>query len=666
MKKRTQPISSKKKRIFWIVMLSLPVAVLLIAEIVLRVMNYGGNLDLITTKRMVGKEYYTVNHDVARRYFTQKGLAIPEPHDDLFDIVKRPGTKRIFMLGESTMAGFPYDYNATAPFLLRDRLERLLPQYHIEIVNFALSAVNSYTVLDMIRELAPYKPDAYIVYVGHNEFYGALGVGSTESLGSSRLIIRSSLALKNIRIYRLLRDAEEWVAGLFRHRSASADATLMEAMVGSKTIPYGGDDYRRARDNFEANIGDIISIARDQRIPIIFSTLTSNIRDQEPFQPVFSPETDRQHRDACAALLQKGEAELRLGKWQDLRQTADEAIRIDSLHAGANFLKAKALDKMGAPREAKRWYERARDLDALRFRASGEFNDILRKICASTGVPVADADSAFDAASPDGIVGKNLMLEHLHPTYDGYFLLAKTFFNTIAAHTLLAGENEWRRDREWTDAQYKDSSGVTGIELESARYMIGSLTSRWPFTQNTQTSYTYIPADKTGEVVMRFMQKKITWSQAHYELGDWFRDRGDYRGAIREYNAIAKVQPYYYLPVMLIGDMYRGATDDKGAEAAYRRAIAIQDSPFLHVRLGILNYDRDSLSTATEEFEKAFALEMKGNETMSKRDRAMAYYFLGVTYGKRGMLDRAKVNLQTALQLDPGNNEVKALLARMR
>ena len=280
MKTNNPPISAKKKRLFWTILLALPFAVLLIAEVVLRLMNYDGNFDLITTKRMIGKEYYTINHDIARRYFAQKDIALPEPHDDLFDIVKRPDTKRIFMLGESTMAGFPFDYNATAPFLLKDRLQRLLPQYHIEMVNFALSAVNSYTVLDMIGELAPYQPDAYVVYVGHNEFYGALGVGSTESIGSSRFLIRASLALKNVRIYRFLRDAEQWITGLFRRREISVNSTLMEAMVGSKAIPYGGDDYQRARDNFQANIRDIIAVARAQHVPIIFSTLTSNIRDQ--------------------------------------------------------------------------------------------------------------------------------------------------------------------------------------------------------------------------------------------------------------------------------------------------------------------------------------------------------------------------------------------------
>src|SRR5713226_3336713 len=159
---------SSRKKTFWIVMLSVPFLFLLGSEIVLRAINYGGTLDLVVKTSVLGKEYYTLNREVARRYFSQKGIGIPEACDDIFEVHKQPTTKRIFMLGESTMAGYPFDYNATAPRLLQDRLRQLLPQYTIEVVNVGLAAVNSYTVLDFMKELVDYQPDAFIVYLGHN------------------------------------------------------------------------------------------------------------------------------------------------------------------------------------------------------------------------------------------------------------------------------------------------------------------------------------------------------------------------------------------------------------------------------------------------------------------------------------------------------------------
>src|SRR6266481_5779165 len=134
--------AGRKKRSFWIVMLLVPLLLLAGAELLLRWFDYGGTLDLVVKTRVMGKEWYTLNPRVATRYFLQEGVATPEPTDDLFEIEKQPATRRIFMLGESTMQGFPFDYNATAPRLLQDRLRQLLPRYNIEVINAGLSAVN--------------------------------------------------------------------------------------------------------------------------------------------------------------------------------------------------------------------------------------------------------------------------------------------------------------------------------------------------------------------------------------------------------------------------------------------------------------------------------------------------------------------------------------------
>src|SRR5713101_4018467 len=194
----------RKQSIFWIVLVLLPAALLIISERLLGLFEYGGNLDIVGTTTVLGKDYYTLNRNVGRRYFSQQGISIPEPHDDLFEIHKKPNTRRIFMLGESTMAGFPFDYNATPPQLLRDRLQRLLPSADVEVINAALSAINSYTVRDFVYELVKYEPDLLVIYLGHNEFYGALGVGSTEYLGKSASLINLYLKLNNLRIFRLV------------------------------------------------------------------------------------------------------------------------------------------------------------------------------------------------------------------------------------------------------------------------------------------------------------------------------------------------------------------------------------------------------------------------------------------------------------------------------
>ena len=97
------------------------------------------------------------------------------------------------------MAGFPYIYTAIPSHLLKVRLQQVMLQYNIEVINVGLAAVNSYTVLDFINELVDYHPDAFVVYLGHNEFYGALGIGSTEYLGKSRTLVDFYVKLHSYR-----------------------------------------------------------------------------------------------------------------------------------------------------------------------------------------------------------------------------------------------------------------------------------------------------------------------------------------------------------------------------------------------------------------------------------------------------------------------------------
>ena len=42
------------------------------------------------------------------------------------------------------------------------------------------------------------KPDLIIIYAGHNEYYGALGVGSVETLGDTRFLVNTVIWLKSI------------------------------------------------------------------------------------------------------------------------------------------------------------------------------------------------------------------------------------------------------------------------------------------------------------------------------------------------------------------------------------------------------------------------------------------------------------------------------------
>ena len=101
-----------------------------------------------------------------------------------------------------------------------------------------LSAVGSHVVLDFARELLDYEPDLFIVYSGHNEFYGVYGVGSSLAVGGGSWMTRLTLRLVRFRTFLLARNL---YASLTARSSppTGEDATLMEHVVGEGSIPYG-------------------------------------------------------------------------------------------------------------------------------------------------------------------------------------------------------------------------------------------------------------------------------------------------------------------------------------------------------------------------------------------------------------------------------------------
>jgi Tfp pilus assembly protein PilF len=168
-----------------------------------------------------------------------------------------------------------------------------------------------------------------------------------------------------------------------------------------------------------------------------------------------------------------------------------------------------------------------------------------------------------------------------------------------------------------------------------------------------------------GELAAAYAKKRLPWSQAHYAAADWYSRDGDYEAARREYYAVSKVAPYSYYPFMMMGDMDRLLEQPARAESLYRLALAKENSPFVHVRLGMLFFDLGRGNEAVRQFEETFAAEERSAEKLDTKARSMARFFLGAAYGRTGDLENAKANLRLAVAIDPQNLEAKTMLGRI-
>jgi tetratricopeptide (TPR) repeat protein len=103
-----------------------------------------------------------------------------------------------------------------------------------------------------------------------------------------------------------------------------------------------------------------------------------------------------------------------------------------SQEADAAYRRARASLSEGKKDEALSLFLRARDLDELRFRADSGINEALRAAARERGLPLVDVEAAFMKASPDGIPGERLLLDHVHMTYEGNELIARLLAEAVA------------------------------------------------------------------------------------------------------------------------------------------------------------------------------------------------------------------------------------------
>jgi tetratricopeptide (TPR) repeat protein len=505
-------LTRPKKRLFTIFLIGIPFFVLALIETGLRVFHYGEDTRLFVSAPDALSDYYRVNPKVARRFFYMQTV-LPAPQKDLFLKKKPDGCYRIFVLGESTTAGFPYGNNVMFPRILQIRLADAFPDRKIEVVNMGMAAISSYAMLDFMDDIIKQKPDAILVYAGHNEFYGAMAVSSMESLGRNPSVVRAYLGLERLKLFMWLRDC----IGTFRvwmilRKSPDAareqNVTLMERIVSDEAIPYQGPVYEKGKRQFEGNLRAILNKARRGGVPVLLSELVSNVRDQKPFS---SADSD------------------------------------SSLSANHSYRRGRSLESGGRFDEAREAYLRAKDLDRVRFRAAEEFNGVIRSIGAEFGAPVVPMKRTFEQASVRGLVGDALMADHLHPNVEGYFVMADAFFDAMRRNRFIS--DTWDAARIRPAADYRNRWGFTPFDSVYAALCVRQLKGGWPFRPKSEANTglsDFRPANGADSIALQILTAKggKTIEVGHLALARRFEKDRAFEKAFREYAALVYTIPY--------------------------------------------------------------------------------------------------------------------------
>ena len=372
-------------------------------ELVLRLAGFGYPTAFLLKSSNRGEETFVQNNQFGWRFFGPRMARLPEAIS--IPRGKPPDTVRIFVFGESAAFGDPQP-RFGLPRMLDAMLSLRHPGKKFEVVNAAMTGINSHVILPLARDCAKARGDVWVIYMGNNEVVGPFGPGTVFGNQTMPLpLIRAGLALKATRIGQCF---DAWRGAARKTAAGSAEWEGMRMFVKYK---LAGSDPRLGAvyGNFGQNLKDLIAAGRNSGAKIVLSTVAVNLKDCAPFASLHRPDLSESRLNEWQRFFDAGEKAQESGDFRQAATDYDQAEPIDESFAELRFRRgqcALALHDIGA---AQKEFAAARDLDALRFRCDSRLNGIIRQQAVGD-VALADGERALAEASPDGIPGADFFM----------------------------------------------------------------------------------------------------------------------------------------------------------------------------------------------------------------------------------------------------------------
>lgn len=497
--------------LFRVIALSIPLLFFVLLEFGLRFFGYGQVYPLFI-ENPLDQQYLLPRPDIVKRYFpNQSDVPSVSIEANFFRKQKPTNGLRFFVQGGSTAAGFPYGLSASVAGMLDQRLKQTFPNHYVEVINTALAAVNSYTVLDMVDEIIEQQPDAVLIYMGHNEYLGILGVGSNYTAANSNASTLMFLKLKELRAFQLLQSIYQQFAT--DSNKVEQSRTFMAKVAKHKNIPFDSDLYRAGLAQFENNLSIILKKYQAAKVPVYISTVTSNLSAQKPFSSAPVSAEIKQVLDALGSQFSQGTTNNQqlLVIEQKLKASTNAA---EHFELGKLFY---AIDNMS---KAKHHFTLAKDYDLLRFRAPQAFNQIVVRLAAKYDAVRVNSLQRFEQRSRGEIVGSNLMLEHLHPNVEGYFLLSDEFYQAFKQHQQMAVWHDIPIKMAWKQRPLLPAEEYLGFAK------ILQLKSDYPFVDEKIPLKLPFPNGWEQKLGSDLFNKKMNWLEmTQASLKNYQRDK---------------------------------------------------------------------------------------------------------------------------------------------
>lgn len=376
--------------------------------------------------------------------FRPESFAWPKPRNEF----------RIFCLGGSTVQGRPFAIETAFPTWLELGLQEAEPSRTWEVVNCGGVSYATYRLVPIVREVLDYQPDLLVLYTGHNEFLEDRSYAHLKQ--RSALLHTLGIHLSRLRLVQFPRHlwrpgGESWTS----HQPSTTLATEVDALLDYRG---GLADYHRdvawqrtVIDHFTYNLAKMLQLAAQAGVPVILIDPVSNLRDTPPFKSVVDARLSSRQQTRFRELWSQARA-LPAGQEKEQQRLLNQALNIDPHHAAAHFLLGHVYERLERYEQAQACYLRAKDEDICPLRMLESMHVVLRHTATRLGIPLVEVRSAWEQQAKHGLVGNDLLLDHVHPSIAGHQQIGRMLVEQIAALEMVHRQPGWksRQQRRFT------------------------------------------------------------------------------------------------------------------------------------------------------------------------------------------------------------------------
>jgi tetratricopeptide (TPR) repeat protein len=374
-----------------------------------------------------------------QEYFRPESFAAVKPADEF----------RIFCLGGSTVQGRPYAIETSFTTWLEIALQSADPSRRWEVVNCGGVSYASYRLAPIAKEiLENYQPDLLIIYSGHNEFLEERSYGHLREVPGA--VVTAHQWLSHSRTYRLVRSA---LAGWSRSRGNDLRPVLPAEVDALLDYRGGLEQYRRDDDwtagvmrHFELNLERMLTMAGEHRVPVILVQPVVDLKDTPPFKFANRADITPEDKSRFDQLWQQ--AQQQSGRPAETVEWLRSALAIDPRHAGAWFFLGKCYESLGDGSSARECFLKARDEDLCPLRIRAPMYDAIGRVARRHQAPLVDVRPLFEAQCELHIPGKEVMLDHVHPSIEGHQMIALRLLGEMQRQQWVQPREGWESERK--------------------------------------------------------------------------------------------------------------------------------------------------------------------------------------------------------------------------